>query len=251
MLRRAATFVMSNSLLIASCIIVAAGSSIAYSQTQESVYKASAVINYRPAAFNQRIETIGSDVTSDEVLKAAVDADVVDTKRIDGLIAAQHTLTNSDIAAIEVTPQVDSDLIDIVASTADPSRAALLANSYASQYVAARRRIDRASARELIPLVRGLQANLGEVPPANRKESEKSLREVEGQLELLSKADTGNEFVKEQAATPGDPAEPTVLRSSALAALAGLLIGIAFAMRPLRPATRPTGTGIEADPDGP
>ena len=217
-------------MLIVLCMIVAVGSAVAVSQAQESVYKATAVINYRSAAFYQRILEIGPPATSAGVVKTATNADEINTQRINEVITGRLGLAQADVDKIEVTPQAGTDLLDVEATATDPNQAAALANSYAAKYVAVRRGLDRTNARDLIVAVRGLRDDLKDLEPSSREKAKEKLDNVERQLELLSRADTGNEFVKTRASAPQTPAEPRIVSTAALAAVAGLLIGLAFAV---------------------
>ena len=115
-----------------------------------------------------------------------------------------------------------TNIVNVTVRDPDPARAAVLANAFATRYVAARERdarsaFERAAARA--------RTQLESLPPAQQGELRSRLQE----LEVGSTLQTGNAEVIQPATEPTTPASPRVLFDTVLAAFLGFVLGVVAA----------------------
>ena len=125
----------------------------------------------------------------------------------------------------QVTAEVEgtSDIIAITVRDTSPRRAAVVANAFAREYVAFRRRSARASIDEAAALARTQLDSLdpGEAASREGRQLEARLRE----LEIASSLQTGGAEVVRRATVPTARATPRPLRTAVLGLFLGLLLG--------------------------
>jgi capsular exopolysaccharide synthesis family protein len=126
-----------------------------------------------------------------------------------------------------VTAGQDSDLAVTRATASSAALAARLADAYAAEYVALRRRTDRArviAARERVV------AQLRQLPARRRRGREaRRLRDRLEELGVLLALRDGNVQLVERAVAPQTPFAPRPRRTGLVGLLAGLLAGLAIA----------------------
>jgi capsular exopolysaccharide synthesis family protein len=217
-------------LVIALCIVVAAGSALAYSLAQEDQYSASATLLFRAPGFDQTV--FGAQVfqTQDPTREAATNLDLVTLSSVADRTANRldNGLTGSEIASkISASPQGQSDLVTVTATDPDPVLASRIANAFVQSFVAFRRDADRNKIADAKKLVR---RNYQALSPAKQAGSEgQGLQRQLGQLSKLEALQTGNAEVVQKAGVPTAPSSPRPARNTVLAGALGLLLGLALA----------------------
>ena len=144
------------------------------------------------------------------------------TQRVVDSLENEVTGTEA-VTSIEVTAGDNSNIVRITANTPDPKLSARLANAYAREFVAYSQERDRAKVRDAKALV---QRTLDAAPPEQQQDLLDSLR----QLTVLEALQTGEGDVLALARPNADPAWPKPFQSAALAAVLGLLLGVAVAL---------------------
>ncbi len=132
------------------------------------------------------------------------------------------TTTDGLLGQIDPTAEPDADLINVTATDPDPARAALIANSFAAQFVAFRRESDQRRANDGAELLRQQIGALTPGQSSQRIELEQALQKVNA----LKAVTTGNAEVVDQA-------EPSTVAASPLpkrAAIEGLVLGLGLGL---------------------
>jgi succinoglycan biosynthesis transport protein ExoP len=222
-------------------VLAAAGASI-YSLLQDEKYKATASLLPDPAGASQ---VLGSNSDSpprtDERLAATnlelAGRGIVARKterrlRRSGEVSAADAVSN-----IDVNSHGQSDLIEFEATAGDPRTAALVANTFGDEFVALRRRADRANIRETGRLLRRELAKVVARRKAagvkERRSLTRRIRTLRRQVDdvgVLASIQTGNALVVDRATPPGSPSSPKPIRDTLLGGIAGLLLGIGVAL---------------------
>ncbi len=227
---RALAIVRRNFLLLAICLITVPAVALIYSVLQTKEYTASASLLFGTQTLEQKL--FGFESNEDPQRVAAtniklVSSDAVSVRTAEALEIPG--LTAGDIQnAVEVTPEGESELIAIEATSTDPALAAQIANEFARQYV----NYSRDEAKAKIEATKApIEAQLEEIPEADREGTAASVLERKiRQLDALKAIQTGNAELSQPAIEPSTPSSPKTTRNVALGILLGILLGIALAL---------------------
>lgn len=229
---RGLAFARRNLLLLAICIVAVPAVALGYSLLQTPQYTASASLLFGSTSLDQRLQSSSLTDESDPERVAATNLKLVSLRRVAVLTAEaidRPDLSASDVSdKIEVTPQGESDLVSVEATDESPEFAALLANTFARQYILFRRNADRAKIVRAQALI---DAQLAELTPAARvSEVGEDLEQRRRQLEVLGALQTGNAELVQPADAPDSPSSPKTERNLALGLLLGIFLGIGLAL---------------------
>jgi succinoglycan biosynthesis transport protein ExoP len=217
--------------LVPICWVLVVASATVFSLTAQKQYSADAGLLFRDPGFDQKLfGTTFLAPSRDPAREAATNVKLVSLD-----IVAQRTarffegLTAKQVSdKIQAAAEGQSDVVSVTATDHDPVRARRLANTFAQQYIAFRRDSDRAKIREAQALV---QQRISTLTPQQRLNPEgRSLSERADQLQVLASLQTGNAELVQLALTPSSPSSPKVARNLVLAAVLGLLLGVAAAL---------------------
>ena len=232
-LQRVIPIVRRNIGLILLCIVLAPAAALVLTLIQSKEYTASSTLLFRDPGLDTKFTgTPFFREGEDENRLAATNLRLVS-------LDAMATLTARKIGkpgfgrkevseAVEVTADGPSDLVTIKATDNDPEFAALLANTFAREYVAFRRERDRAKVGEALALV---ERRLAAMTPEER--AGRAGQDLEGsarELELLAALQTGNAEVVQRARPPTSASSPKPLRSLAIAFVLGLLLAVGLTL---------------------
>jgi tyrosine-protein kinase len=135
-----------------------------------------------------------------------------------------HTPVTQLVGKVDATVEGTSNIVDIKATDGDPVRAAAIANAFASEYVAFRQRVAKASLQEA---ARSLGQQLAALTRAQRRSPQgAALKARLRALKLDSAIQTGGAEVVLKASRPTHPAAPQPLRSAVLGGVIGLLLAL-------------------------
>lgn len=121
----------------------------------------------------------------------------------------------------------NANVTTISATNESPKLAAEIANAYGRATIAFQRQSDRAKIKAKIAVIEGRIADLSAEEIASPKAS--LLQEQLDQLEIEEALETGETSLVQEAAPPTSPSKPRTERNVALAALLGLVLGLALA----------------------
>lgn len=130
-------------------------------------------------------------------------------------------------SSVTVALEGQSDLATVTASADDPDLAALIANTFAEEYIAFRRDADRAKVEEARGLVEGQLAQLSSEQRLGEEGSE-LVRQAQ-QLKVLASLQTGNAELVQPAEPNPDRVSPQPRRNVAVGLVLGLLLGVGLA----------------------
>jgi polysaccharide biosynthesis transport protein len=217
--------------LVALCVLMTPAAVLAVALASEKKYTASASLLFRDAGFDQQLFGAPLFIPGDAERRAATNEKLVSL----GVVADRTArrvgggLTGGEVSSkVETKAEGKSDILSVVATDADPRRAAGLANAFAREYIAVRRKADREKVRQARELV---SRSVERLSPSERKSQRgRLLQEREQQLETIGALQTGNAELAQRASIPTAPSSPKPVRDAALAAGLGLVLGIGLAL---------------------
>lgn len=218
--------------VVVLCLVVTAGSALAFSLLREKQYTAAASLLFRDPAFDQRL--FGSSFVEQQRDAAREAATNVELVSLDVVAARTARLVPGDLDSEDVSERVDvsaegqADVVSIEATETAPRSAARLANAFANQYIEFRRDADRAKIQQAQRLLRRQIAGLA--PSERRGARGRSLEERASELETLAALQTGNAELVQPARPPDSASSPKPLRNGLLGGALGLVLGCALAL---------------------
>jgi capsular exopolysaccharide synthesis family protein len=216
--------------LIAMCCVLGLSAALAFSFSQQKQYTGAASLLFRDPNLDQRL--FGSQVltpSSDPTREADTNLRLVSLGTVAELTGKDLHLPPATIAAaVTIGTEGQSNVVSVQATDPSPQRAAQIANAYAREFIAFRRRADQSKIEGAEQLV---ERQLAVMTPDQRSSAEgRSLKDRSEQLKILAKLQTGNAELVQLASAPGSPSSPRIKRSGILGALLGILLGIVIAM---------------------
>lgn len=209
-------------LVLVACVAVA----VALAATSTKSYEASSTILLGQSQIEGIINPT-SQATVDTTREASTNVLLVRSlavaQRVKTALRAPEspeTLLGKTTAASEP----DADIITITVSDESPERSAQIADAFADQFVAFRAESNRKQIQDGQNLLRRRIAALPATATAERAQLEQTLETVNA----LSAVTTGNAQVVDHATVPTSAASPNIRRSAMLAAVLGLVLGIAL-----------------------
>ena len=215
--------------IIAICAGALLLASVAFSLLREDQYSATATLLFRDPALDEKL--FGGERDSTDPFRAAatnlelVSLDVVADRTAEEL----DEVSEDDVEEkVEISERGQSDLISVTATDSDPEQAALIANTFAENFIELRREADQ---QKVIDAQEVVQQKLDELDRTPRVEPEEAqLRERLEQLTVLTSLQTGNAELAEQAEVPDDPSDPGPAWTGVVGLLLGLVLGSILAL---------------------
>jgi capsular exopolysaccharide synthesis family protein len=213
------------------CALLVPATALVYSYNQEEEYSASASLLFRDPGFAQ--DLFGSSAftpSTDPDREAATNLRLVSL----GVVAARTAdrlgggVSRRDVSSkVEATSEGQSNVVAITATAGSPRKAAVLANTFAEEYISFRRDADRKKIQETLALI---DEQLAALSPADRAGPQGGeLRRQVRQLGLLSSLQTGNAELVQRAELPTSPSSPKTTRNVIVGILVGLMLGLGMA----------------------
>lgn len=216
-------------ILIAVCVVAAAGAALTYSLLKSPQYSATATVGFKD--ISDDLQAVGAAAAPDfqpEKLAAAGARTVTRPDVVANVKEALATDLSSDDLESRISTEVetDSNLVRITAEADDGVEAAALANEFATQTQAVLRQADRARVRGAAERLQAQLDRLG--PAALGTTTGQAYQDGISRLLTLSSFSEPVEVVR-PAEVPSSPSSPKPVRDTIIAALLGLLVGIAAA----------------------
>ena len=135
--------------------------------------------------------------------------------------------TSALLDMIDTSSRTTTNIIDITATGPDAAECAAVANSFADQFILARRNADRQTVKDARLLVEDeLRALSAE---GLRSERGLALEANKDRLRIVEAMQDGGFLVVQRASAPGKPFSPTPFRDGVLAVVLGLVGGVGLA----------------------
>ena len=212
--------------LIVLCAVLGGGGALGLSLAQTPTYSATANLLFLSSQPGQ--ELFGNTYVApvlDPQRAAATNEQLVSLPLVRQLTAAalRGRVSAARIGSeISIVGGGEADIVSIVATDPNPQTAALIANTFARQYVEFRRNADRAQFEQAQALVAAQLRH-----PRSLSSAELSaLQQRSEQLQILASLQTGNTELVQEASPPTAPSHPTTRLNVALGILVGLLAGL-------------------------
>ncbi len=126
---------------------------------------------------------------------------------------------------VTTTVEGTTDLVDVAVTDTDATRAAVIANAFAAQYVDYRLQSARAAIGSAIALVKAQLASAGD-SKAVRSQLKSRLQ----QLQVYSSVQTSDAQLSQPATVPTSPSSPKPLKNAAIAFVVGLILALVVAI---------------------
>jgi capsular exopolysaccharide synthesis family protein len=218
-------------LVILICVVAVPAVAYFYSDRQVREYEATAQILFRQTSL-QSVGIPGGSIyqaSPDVSRQAATNLGLVSLPVVSARTARRLGLPVSAVEGhVEVEPEGESDLVNIVGRDRSATRSALLANRFAEEFIAMRRSQDRrevAQAREVV------MAKLRKLPNTLANAQRRlSLSIQADQLATLLALQSGPAKLVQRASVPPSPASPKPVRDALLGLGLGAVLGIALAL---------------------
>jgi len=216
--------------LIALCFVLVTGSAYFFSKQQTKKYTATASLVFNNNQISQELAGLPTTASTDPTTQQQTDLSLVTLGSTAAQTASQigRGLTAGKVmSSLQVSAQGQSNVVDVAATSTSPHLAALIANTYANQFVADQLASSQQYFASALALVR---KQLLALTPAQRASTQGlELQDREQSLAILANLQAGNVQVAQLATVPGSPSSPKVTRNTVLGAILGLLLGLGLA----------------------
>src|SRR4051794_31059327 len=218
-------------LVVAGCFIAVPAIALAIALGQQRQYTASASLLFRTLALNPGSgQSTPLPPSPDPAREANTNLTLAALRPVATRTAATVAdgLTPDQVERkVRIESEGQSDVARVSATDPNASRAAKIANTYATQYIAFRRASDQATLRQPI---HQLTARISRLSKAERGSAlGQSLKQRLDYLRSLADVQTGNVERVQEASVPTSPSSPRPVRNAAIGAVLGLLLGVALA----------------------
>ena len=216
--------------VVAAAVVVCVGVALAISLSSDDEYEATAKLLFRDTGLSTAVA--GTSLTTpstDPQRDAATNVQLVRSTEVADLVRKDLGLNASPQSLLDqvtIEAEEDSDIVAITAQETNPQLAALVANSFANQYVRFSQTTDRSKVHKGERLLRQRIDSLPATDTAERGQLEDALRT----LTLLEAVQTGNAQVTDKASVPSSRVSPKPVRDAILGVIFGLVIGLGLAL---------------------
>ncbi|HEX5146456.1 MAG TPA: Wzz/FepE/Etk N-terminal domain-containing protein [Conexibacter sp.] len=215
--------------IVLACVLIVPAVAVALALSKQKQYAAQAQILFSQPHFDQTLFGSSAPPAQDPTRDAATNLKLVDLRAVSVLTGRALALPTEQVSgAVAVAAEGDANLASVTATWGTPRFAAKLADTYVQQYVAFRRRAERAQLRSARLVVEGQLAQL--TPEQQASPDGQMLQNRANQLQILAALQTGDAELVSPAGVPGSPSSPRPKRDAALGLVLGLLLGIGLAL---------------------
>lgn len=222
--------------IVLLCVLVVPAVAYYVSSREEKKYETKARVLFRDSGQdNQFSNTPGLPAVEDPERQAAT---ILDLLQLPAVAERTARALGEGATAGQVASQIStgatgqSDVYSIEARTTSPAAAARLANTYADQFVAYRRDVDRQQVAETRrTLERQIQASQrrGSTDPSEEARRAQ-LRDRVAELRIVESLQDGDVEVVQRADVPTEAVSPKPRRDTAIGLGLGLLLGVGLAL---------------------
>jgi polysaccharide biosynthesis transport protein len=211
--------------LVATIVLVCIGFAVIRHERAVKSYQATSSVAFQNGTLSDSALQVSRGGSSEPQREANTETLVAHSPEVAEGVRAQLNLKASATELLEkvkVESAANADVLDIVATTGDPTESARLANAFAHQYIAFRTRSQLAG---IETAQKQLEEEIAALPPGSSSERASLQQSVQREGELRAVAGGGANIIG--LATPSGT--PTGLRLSTTVVM-GLLIGLAISL---------------------
>jgi len=213
------------------CLLVAVGAALAYSLHSKKEYTAtSSVLFSNNNQLGQQVAGLPTVANTDTQSQQDTNVELLKLGDLAQATATQvgHGLTKQAVAgSIDISPDSDTTVVSVSATMTSPALAAQVANVYAQTFVSQQ---EDSNHQYYSTALATVERQLARLSPAQKLGAQGlSLEDRAQSLATLAQLQSGVAQVAQSAAVPTTPSSPRTKRNLALAAVLGLLIGLALA----------------------
>lgn len=213
------------------CAIIVPAIAAFYSLRQEKEYASSASLLFRSSRLEESL-TGSSLLSSGEESERGINTNVALVSTGDVAVRTAKAIdepgvTPSAVAgAIDVSPQGESNIASVTATTTDPQMSARIANTFAEQYIVDRQAAER---RTISAARTRIESQLAKMTEQQREgeQGARLERQVE-ELETIATLQSGNAEVVQRAIPNATPVSPHPKRDTIIGLVVGIALGIAL-----------------------
>jgi len=223
--------------IVVGAVVITTGIALGLSATQTPIYQAEAQMLVETRSNDSLFGTLVDQRGTDATRAVQTEIQVLEGERVRARLMENLGLTQEP-PDVEASVIGTTDVISLRVRSTDPETAQNLANAYVQAYIDERR---EQSVGDLIAASTQVQDKITELQ--NQADSlaesdpqrvallaqQSTFRQTLNQLQVDTALKTGGASVVQSAPLPTDPVEPTPLRTAALAAVVGLLLGLGAA----------------------
>lgn len=219
-----------RALWILFCIVLVAGAAFAYSAQQTKKYTATASLVFNNSQTNQQAAGLQAVSVANTVAQQSTNVKLVQlgdmaaktAERLDGGLTEEKVRES-----LSVSPQGESNIVNVSATATTPELAADLANTYSKLFVAEQQVANHAYYASALALV---NKQLAALTPKQRVSTAGLTLEGRAQsLGVLAELRSGSVQMAQTAKVPTSPSSPKTTRNTVLGAVLGLLLGLGVA----------------------
>lgn len=218
-------------LILLVCVVVVPIAAFLWSQHQTKEYSAGASLLFLNTKLDKELTGPGSLAEEgSRGLKTNVNlaglgpvadrtAEAIDQPGVTGEMVA---------GATSVEAQGETNVARVTTTTTDPELAAEIANTYAREYIAVRKEANQ----RIVNTAKGkIEEQIATLTPAELEtERGEKLTEQVQELEVLSKLQTGDAEVVQEAVPDTEPVAPHPKRNAAIGLVVGILLGVGIVL---------------------
>jgi capsular exopolysaccharide synthesis family protein len=213
------------------CFVLATAAAYGLSKHQTKKYTSTTSLVFSTNELSQEVaglQAVGSGVTPQAQLNTNVKLVQLGDMAARTASLLGQGLTKEEVsAALSVSAQGESNIVNVAATATSPVLAAGIANTYARQFVTEQQNSNHAYYASALALV---NRQLAALSPAQRAGTAGLALEDRAQsLGTLAELRNGNVQIAQAAAVPTSPSSPNTSRNTALGAFLGLLLGLGVA----------------------
>jgi receptor protein-tyrosine kinase len=226
-LERILSLLRRRGLVILLVAIAFGAIALGLSLLQSKQYSSTAELLFRNPNYAQSIFGSGAAIeATDPSREAATNAKLVGLNVVARRTAKKlGDITSEEVAnSVEASAVGEAELVAVTAKASSPLRAAVIANTFARQFIAFRAEADKSKLLEAQQLA---ETELARLTVAEQEGARgQSLSRGAARLGILASLQTGNAELVQPANIPKSPSSPRPARNALIAAVLGLLVGI-------------------------
>ena len=209
------------------CFVLVSGAAYAFSKHQTKKYTATASLVFNNSQLGQQIAGLPATSTSNQQATNLKLVKLGDAAAKTARLLGQGLTQEEVSAALSVSGEGESSIVDVSTTATSPVLAADIANTYTKEFVSEQQNSNHAYYASALKLVNKQLAALSAKERTGA--AGLALQERAQSLGTLAELRNGNVQVAQAATVPTAPSSPRVSRNTILGAVLGLLLGLGVA----------------------